>query len=75
MTVCCDSFTLRHVLKDGGYDASFLLLCCLFSDAVSIPVHTDVVRFDYIMAVNLMFFIDYNVTSYNLVDTCRMFGP
>jgi len=40
-----------------GFDASFLLLCCLFSDAVSIPVYTVVVRFDYIMAVNLTIFI------------------
>jgi len=74
MTVCCDNFTLRRVIKDEGFDASFLLLCCLFNDAVSIPVHTVVVRFGCIMAVYLTIFIIYNVTSYSLVDTRRMFG-
>jgi hypothetical protein len=46
-TVCCDSFTLGRVFKDEVFDSHSLYLCCLFSNAVSIPVNTVLGRFDY----------------------------
>jgi hypothetical protein len=57
MTGCCVNLTLGRFIKDETFDASSLFLCCLFSDAVNIPVYTVVMRFAYIMAVTLTTFI------------------